>query len=98
MIDMALWIALALFCAAVVLNFYRAVVGPSLPDRILAVDTMYMNSIALIVLFGIWVDNKDYFEAAEDAADQTFDSDRRRGTGLEEKRLERGLGASAPSV
>ena len=42
--------------------------------------------------------NKDYFEAAEDAADQTFDSDRRRGTGLEEKRLERGLGASAPSV
>ncbi|WP_110655296.1 K+/H+ antiporter subunit F [Salinicola halimionae] len=64
MIDMALWIALALFCAAIVLNFYRAVVGPSLPDRILAVDTMYMNSIALIVLFGIWLNSKDYFEAA----------------------------------
>jgi len=64
MIDTALWIALALFCAAIVLNFYRAVVGPSLPDRVLAVDTMYMNSIALIVLFGIWLNTKDYFEAA----------------------------------
>ena len=38
------------------------------------------------------------FEAAVDAADQTFDQDRRRGTGLEDKRLERGLGASAPSI
>lgn len=64
MIDIALWIALALFCAAVVLNFYRVVVGPSLPDRILAVDTMYMNSIALIVLFGLWLGSKNYFEAA----------------------------------
>lgn len=64
MIDIALWIALALFSAAVVLNFYRVVIGPSLPDRILAVDTMYMNSIALIVLFGIWLNSKDYFEAA----------------------------------
>jgi hypothetical protein len=42
--------------------------------------------------------HRDYFDAAVDAADQTFDQDRRRGTGLEEKRLERGLGASAPSV
>jgi hypothetical protein len=42
--------------------------------------------------------HKDYFEAAADAADQTFDKDLRKGTGLEDKRLERGLGASAPSV
>ena len=42
--------------------------------------------------------HRDYFDAAEDAADQTFDQDRRRGTGLEETRLERGLGASAPSI
>ena len=40
----------------------------------------------------------DYWGAADDAADQTFDKDRRRGTGLEDKRLERGMGASAPSV
>ena len=40
----------------------------------------------------------DYWDAAEDAADQTFDKDRRRGTGLEDSRLERGLGASKPSI
>ena len=31
----------------------------------------------------------DYFGAAEDARDQTFDQDRRRGTELENKRLDR---------
>jgi len=40
----------------------------------------------------------DYWDAAEDAADQTFDADRRRGTGLEDQRLERGVGASKPTV
>ena len=40
----------------------------------------------------------DYWDAALDAADQTFDKDRRAGTGLEDKRLERGMGASAPTV
>lgn len=64
MLANALWISLALFAAAVLLNLYRAIVGPSLPDRILALDTMYMNSLALIVLFGIWLDSKTYFEAA----------------------------------
>jgi len=40
------------------------VIGPSLPDRVLALDTMYINSIALIVVYGIQVDSKLYFEAA----------------------------------
>ena len=64
MLDMALWISLALFAMAVLLNLYRAIVGPSLPDRILALDTMYVNSLALIILFGIWLGTKTYFEAA----------------------------------
>lgn len=64
MLDAALWISLALFMSALLLNLYRAVIGPSLPDRILALDTMYVNSIALIVLFGIWLDSRTYFEAA----------------------------------
>ena len=36
----------------------------SFPDRVLALDTMYINSIALIVVYGIQVDSKLYFEAA----------------------------------
>lgn len=64
MLDTALWISLALFMAAVLLNVYRLAIGPSLPDRILALDTMYVNSIGLIILFCIWLNSKTYFEAA----------------------------------
>ena len=34
------------------------------PDRALALDTMYINTIGLIVLYGISSDSKLYFEAA----------------------------------
>lgn len=64
MLDNALWISLTLFSVSVLLNLYRVAIGPDLPDRILALDTMYVNSIALIVLFGIWLNTKMYFEAA----------------------------------
>ncbi|GAB2791379.1 K+/H+ antiporter subunit F [Halomonas shantousis] len=64
MLDVALWISLALLTASILLNLYRLAIGPSLPDRILALDTMYINSIGLIVLFCIWMNSKTYFEAA----------------------------------
>lgn len=64
MLDNALWISVALFTVSIMLNLYRVAIGPALPDRILALDTMYVNSIALIVLFGIWLNTKTYFEAA----------------------------------
>ena len=64
MLSAALSIAIGLFVLAWVLNLGRLIFGPSLPDRVLALDTMYINSIALIVLYGIQVDSKLYFEAA----------------------------------
>ncbi|UYG08475.1 K+/H+ antiporter subunit F [Halomonas sp. M4R1S46] len=64
MLDIALKISLALILMAIVLNAFRLTIGPSMPDRILALDTMYVNSIALIVLMGLWLNTKTYFEAA----------------------------------
>ena len=55
---------MGLFVLAWVLNLGRLIFGPSLPDRVLALDTMYINSIALIVLYGIQQSSKMYFEAA----------------------------------
>jgi multicomponent K+:H+ antiporter subunit F len=54
------------FCigAALVLNFWRLCQGPGLPDRILALDTMAINTIALLVLLGIHQDLTEFFEAA----------------------------------
>ncbi|MZR63271.1 K+/H+ antiporter subunit F [Alcanivorax sp. DP30] len=64
MLSTALSIAMGLFVLAWVLNLGRLIFGPSLPDRVLALDTMYINSIALIVLYGIQQSSKMYFEAA----------------------------------
>jgi multicomponent K+:H+ antiporter subunit F len=49
---------------ALILNGWRLLIGPSTADRILALDTMYINSIALIVLLGLYFGNTLYFEAA----------------------------------
>ena len=60
----ALPVAFALVAAAFALSFWRLLVGPSAPDRILALDTLYVNAIALLVLFGIQLSSPVYFEAA----------------------------------
>ena len=64
MLETAISLAMGLFVLAWLLNLGRLIFGPSLPDRVLALDTMYINSIALIVLYGIQQDSKLYFEAA----------------------------------
>lgn len=64
MIDVALMIALACIALAVLLNLYRLLRGPTAPDRILALDTMVINAIAFIILFGIREGTTVFFEAA----------------------------------
>ncbi len=64
MLSYVLPIAFALVALALVLNFWRLIRGPSLPDRILALDTLYVNTIALLVLLGIHLASPLYFEAA----------------------------------
>ena len=61
--------AVILFClgimsVALILTFIRLIKGPDLPDRILAMDTLYINAIALIMLFGLYLDSNLFFEAA----------------------------------
>jgi multicomponent K+:H+ antiporter subunit F len=64
MLSTAITIAFICIAAALILNFWRLLHGPDLPDRILALDTMYINTTALLVLFGIHLDLTVYFEAA----------------------------------
>lgn len=64
MLSIALIIAFTLVCAAVLLSLWRLLVGPEHPDRILALDTLYVNTIALLVLLGILLGSALYFEAA----------------------------------
>jgi multicomponent K+:H+ antiporter subunit F len=64
MIGYALIFGFACVGLAILLNLYRLFAGPTRGDRILALDTMVINAIALIVLFGIQQTTTTYFEAA----------------------------------
>jgi multicomponent K+:H+ antiporter subunit F len=64
MLNMAVIIAFMLITLAQLLNLYRLFKGPSLPDRILALDNMYIDALALFILLGIYFSTTAYFEAA----------------------------------
>lgn len=63
-VDYALPLAAGMLALAMALNLWRAVRGPNLPDRILALDTLYINALALLVLLGIRLGTGLYFEVA----------------------------------
>ena len=56
--------AIAMVAIALALSLARLLIGPDVPDRILALDTLYINSIALLILFGLTLGSALYFEAA----------------------------------
>ncbi|PHI36174.1 K+/H+ antiporter subunit F [Pseudoalteromonas sp. GCY] len=64
MLETVILIVFAMIGVSLLLNLWRLVVGPSIPDRILALDTMYINTIALIILYGMSMGTALYFEAA----------------------------------
>ncbi|MDH4060106.1 MAG: K+/H+ antiporter subunit F [Aquincola sp.] len=49
---------------ALALAAWRLFRGPSAPDRVLALDTLYITALALLVALGIWFDTTLYFEVA----------------------------------
>ena len=63
-LDLALNVSIVAITLAVVLCTLRLLHGPSAIDRVLAVDTLYMNVVALIVLLGIRWSTGLLFEAA----------------------------------
>lgn len=57
-------VAIGIVAVAMLLSLYRLLRGPGVPDRILALDTLYINTIAALILFGMRVGSVLYFEAA----------------------------------
>lgn len=63
-LSIALLIALASVSISLGLTGWRLLTGPSIADRILALDTLYLNTVSLIVLLGIYCNSVVLFEAA----------------------------------
>lgn len=60
----ALDFAFVAIALALLLCLWRLVRGPEAPDRVLALDTLYVNVVALAVLLGIRWQTDLLFEAA----------------------------------
>jgi multicomponent K+:H+ antiporter subunit F len=64
MLEITLTIAIGCTALAMLIAAGRLVAGPSAPDRILAIDALYVYTVALAVLLGIRHDSNAYFETA----------------------------------
>jgi len=64
MITAALTFAFACFGIGLLMTLWRISFGPSQADRVLALDTMVINIISLLILYGIWQATAVYYEAA----------------------------------
>lgn len=63
-INLAVIIAFIAVAFSQVMSMVRLVIGPSVGDRILALDTMVVNAIGLIVLLGLAQGTRIYFEVS----------------------------------
>ncbi|MGE0223542.1 MAG: K+/H+ antiporter subunit F [Acetobacteraceae bacterium] len=64
MLTLVLPIAIGAVLLAMALNLWRMAIGPTRPDRILALDTLSINTIALVMLLDIALGSVLYLEAA----------------------------------
>jgi multicomponent K+:H+ antiporter subunit F len=49
---------------AMAIAVYRIAIGPRAQDRVLGVDTLYVNAMLLVLTFGLRTGNDIYFTAA----------------------------------
>jgi len=61
---LSLDIAVGAVSLAMALCAWRLLRGPHITDRVLAIDTLYINAVALVVLLGIRLQTPLLFEAA----------------------------------
>lgn len=64
MMSLAIDLGILAFAFAMLLALLRLLRGPDATDRVLALDTLYVNAMALLILFGMKLGTAMYFEAA----------------------------------
>jgi multicomponent K+:H+ antiporter subunit F len=64
MIDLALDVSFGAVTVSLLLIAWRALRGPEPADRVLALDTLYINVVALVILLGLRLSSTLLFEAA----------------------------------
>ena len=60
----ALGLCLLAVTISMLLCLIRLIIGPSIVDRLLALDTLFLNAICLIIILGIYWASTSLFEGA----------------------------------
>lgn len=63
MLSSVAFVVVGIVILAMILSLTRLFSGPSFPDRILALDTLFVNTVALLLVLAIVLDTTVYFEA-----------------------------------
>lgn len=63
-LDIAVTIAFVALALGQLLSMVRLVLGPTPGDRILALDTMAISALGLVVMLGVYLGIRIYFEIA----------------------------------
>jgi multicomponent K+:H+ antiporter subunit F len=63
-IEFAANAALVLIALAMALSLWRLLRGPDVVDRVIAIDTLYINACAMLLAYGIRGETALHFEAA----------------------------------
>lgn len=64
LIDCAAWFASGCFGVAMLFALWRVIRGPAAQDRVLGLDTLYVNGMATLLVLGIRTASGVYFEVA----------------------------------
>lgn len=64
LIDVAIGVSMYVVGMAMLLALWRLLRGPTVPDRIVALDTLNVTAIAELMLLGMHLKSAIYFEAA----------------------------------
>ncbi|MGD9866156.1 MAG: K+/H+ antiporter subunit F [Pseudodonghicola sp.] len=64
MLTYAIYFCTACFGAALLMNLWKIATAEGVGDRVLALDTMVINAIALLILYGLSNGTEIFFEAA----------------------------------
>lgn len=62
MIETMLLISLTLFGIAIAIALFRIVIGPSLPDRVVALDMIGVNLVSGIAIISVLLGTKSFLE------------------------------------
>ena len=60
----AIYVTLGCYACAMALAAWRLLRGPEAPDRVLALDFLYVNGMLVVLVLGIRYSSDMYFEAA----------------------------------